>query len=115
MIRFRLIISFPHSLFLSFLVTVLRRLLSLQNIGFDSRGALQLFDFGLCRELTPILPKAIGIIGTVRFVFTNTIESLSLSCARASFCRIRLPHIAFRNLPTVFLFPLLLFKTLFYR
>jgi len=39
-----------------------------QNIGFDDQGVLQLFDFGLCRELTPSRPKATGIIGTMRYM-----------------------------------------------
>jgi len=40
-----------------------------QNIGFAvSDGSLQLFDFGLCRELTPSQRKATGIIGTMRYM-----------------------------------------------
>ena len=71
-----------------------------QNIGFDDQGVLQLFDFGLCRELTPSRPKATGIIGTVRLlpcVVTNQYRTL---------------HIVFRNSPNslAFLFRLFLFN-----
>ena len=72
-----------------------------QNIGFDDQGVLQLFDFGLCRELTTSRPKATGIIGTVRLLLPCDVTN-----------QYRTSHIVFRNSPNslAFLFRRFLFN-----
>ena len=48
---------------------VIYRDLKSSNVGFAADGTtLQLFDFGLCVELTPTRPVADGIIGTLRYM-----------------------------------------------
>jgi serine/threonine protein kinase len=48
---------------------VIYRDLKSSNVGFAADGrTLQLFDFGLCVELTPTRPVAEGIIGTLRYM-----------------------------------------------